>query len=237
MSSILDALRKLETQVEADSHQVPFHHGKGGFAAFAGNTQARPVFLAAAAVVVLFVFGAAVWHTAVVVSGSKESGTSQAGVREQDLQAKTGDETDAGRKNPGSRDSANPEPAVIPPPADLPETVEAAGKAPSAEKAEQTEQKGPEPEPARANDSESRSSESSQPNTESQADPEVMKGGPLTLQAVSWSSSPQKRFAVINGMICREGDRVKNYRIRLITPEGVRVSEGGRTRLLVFNQH
>lgn len=233
MSSILDALRKLETQAEADSHQVPFQHGKGGFAAFAGNTQARPALLAAAAVVLLFVFGAAVWHTAVVVSGSGKSGTSQAGVRKQDLQAEAGDEPDSGRKNPGGRDSVNPEPAVIPPPADLPETVKTAGKAPSAQKAEQKEAVA---EPARANASESRASGSSQQDPESEADAGVMKDGPLTLQAVSWSSSPQKRFAVINGMICREGDRVKNYRISLITPEGVRISEGGSTRLLVFNR-
>ncbi|MFP4158442.1 MAG: general secretion pathway protein GspB [Desulfobacterales bacterium] len=230
MSSILDALRKLEARAEADSHQVPFHHGKGSFSGFAGNTRARPAFLAAAAVFLLFVFGAAVWHTAVVVSGSGESGTTQPGVLKQDLQASAGDEPDADRKNPGGRDSVTPEPAVIPPPAELPETINTEKQADTAEKAD------PEPEPAPADESESGDSGSSKEDPESQAGPEEIKGGHLTLQAVSWSSSPKKRFAVINGRICREGDRVENYRVRLITPKGVRISEGGRTRLLVFNQ-
>lgn len=43
----------------------------------------------------------------------------------------------------------------------------------------------------------------------------------LTLQAISWSESPQKRIAVINARILKEGDRIEKYVLWQIDREEV----------------
>lgn len=220
MSSILEALKKLETDAEAGSRRRPAIKGRKGFSAFAGPTQARPVFLAAAGIVLLVVFGMAVWHTAVIVTGSRESVVSGAASQAGDPQTKNS--SDPGQEPSPGEGAVGSEPQIIPPSADLPERLDTKAQATSVQET--------------PSENEAAGQEASGPEKASQPDAEVMRGDPLTLQAVSWSSSPQKRFAVINGRICREGDSIQDFIIRRINAEDVRLEGRGKTWRLIFNQ-
>ena len=70
--------------------------------------------------------------------------------------------------------------------------------------------------------------------TETKAEPELMKEGPLTLQAISWADAPENRIAVINGKVCRQKERVNGYRIEVINPDDVHVTNGEKTWRLRF---
>ena len=59
-------------------------------------------------------------------------------------------------------------------------------------------------------------------------DPEVK------LQALTWSKDPQKRIAVINNRILRQGDVVYGYRINIINQDDVVLSDGGEKWKLPF---
>jgi hypothetical protein len=50
----------------------------------------------------------------------------------------------------------------------------------------------------------------------------------MKLQAVTWSRVPQKRIAVINNRILREGDMVSGYLIISINQDDVVISRGGK---------
>ena len=55
----------------------------------------------------------------------------------------------------------------------------------------------------------------------------------MKLQAVTWSRAPQKRIAVINNRILREGDMVSGYFINSINQNDVVISrDGGQWKLL-----
>ena len=56
----------------------------------------------------------------------------------------------------------------------------------------------------------------------------------MKLQAVTWSKSPQKRIAVINNRILREGEVVSGYFIDTIKQDDVILSQGGTKWKLVF---
>ena len=58
----------------------------------------------------------------------------------------------------------------------------------------------------------------------------------LKLQAISWSEDPQKRIAVINDNIVREGTMVGEYVVIQIEKNEVFLKEGGQTWQLIF-QH
>ena len=56
----------------------------------------------------------------------------------------------------------------------------------------------------------------------------------MKLQAVTWSKIPQKRIAVINNRILREGDLVSGYLIKTINPDDVIVILDGEKWKLLF---
>lgn len=56
----------------------------------------------------------------------------------------------------------------------------------------------------------------------------------LKLQAISWSTNVNKRIVVINGQICREGERVNGYIVKQINPSDVIVSNESTSGKLSF---
>ena len=56
----------------------------------------------------------------------------------------------------------------------------------------------------------------------------------MKLQAVTWSRVPQKRIAVINNRILREGDMVAGYLINSINQDDVVISRAGEKWKLLF---
>jgi hypothetical protein len=56
----------------------------------------------------------------------------------------------------------------------------------------------------------------------------------MKLQAVTWSRAPQKRIAVINNRILREGDMVSGYLINSINQDDVVISRDGEKWQLLF---
>jgi len=56
----------------------------------------------------------------------------------------------------------------------------------------------------------------------------------MKLQAVTWSNAPQKRLAVINNRILREGEMVSGYLISIINQDDVILSRDGTKWKLVF---
>jgi hypothetical protein len=62
----------------------------------------------------------------------------------------------------------------------------------------------------------------------------ILEDSSLELQAISWSSDPAGRMAVINGKICREKDRVDGYVIKKISSGDVVLAKGAVLGKLVF---
>ena len=62
----------------------------------------------------------------------------------------------------------------------------------------------------------------------------VLDDSSMKLQAISWSSDPAGRMAIINGKICREKDRVDGYVIKKISSGDVVLVKGAVTGRLVF---
>jgi len=56
----------------------------------------------------------------------------------------------------------------------------------------------------------------------------------MKLQAVTWSKTPQKRIAVINSRILREGEMVSGYLIKTINQDDIVLSQDGTQWKLVF---
>ncbi|MBW1834345.1 MAG: general secretion pathway protein GspB [Deltaproteobacteria bacterium] len=56
----------------------------------------------------------------------------------------------------------------------------------------------------------------------------------LKLQAISWSANVNKRIVVINGQICRVGERVNGYIVKQINPSDVIVSNESTSGKLSF---
>ncbi|MCJ7616856.1 MAG: general secretion pathway protein GspB [Desulfobacterales bacterium] len=56
----------------------------------------------------------------------------------------------------------------------------------------------------------------------------------LKLQAISWSTDANKRMVVINGPICREGERVNGYIVKQINQADVMISNGSTSGKLSF---
>lgn len=70
--------------------------------------------------------------------------------------------------------------------------------------------------------------------TQTGADVPVLESG-LELQAVSWSTSPANRIAVINGSIVREGGSIGGFSVTRIEQDEVLVRKGLSQWKLVFN--
>ncbi len=56
----------------------------------------------------------------------------------------------------------------------------------------------------------------------------------MKLQAITWSKNPQKRIAVINNQILRQGEMVMGYRLDAINQDDVVLSDGGKKWQLLF---
>ena len=62
----------------------------------------------------------------------------------------------------------------------------------------------------------------------------VLKDPEMKLQAITWSKDPQKRIAVINNSILRQGEAVSGYRIDAINQDDVVLNERGRKWKILF---
>lgn len=67
-----------------------------------------------------------------------------------------------------------------------------------------------------------------------QPDEPPADAGKFKLEAIVWATSPESRFAVINGQIVRVGDSVGNLSVREIGREHVAVHSGGRDWKMKF---
>lgn len=63
---------------------------------------------------------------------------------------------------------------------------------------------------------------------------EINDNAGLKLQAISWSTNANKRMVVINGQICREGERVNGYIVKQINQADVMLSNGSTSGKLSF---
>ena len=63
---------------------------------------------------------------------------------------------------------------------------------------------------------------------------EINDNAGLKLQAISWSTNANKRMVVINGQICREGERVNGYIVEQINQADVMISNGSTSGKLSF---
>ena len=63
---------------------------------------------------------------------------------------------------------------------------------------------------------------------------EINDNAGLKLQAISWSTNANKRMVVINGQICREGERVNGYIVEQINQADVMISNGSTLGKLSF---
>lgn len=237
MSAILDALKRLETDSHSGSDLPPARETAAGFSRAARHLQARPVFLIASGIVLFCVFGAAIWHTAVLVTTGQKQPAAAVTAKSQVLQTERWAVDKVDKPNDFS--------------STYPQSFEAEKKgrlrAKTPEQKESTDEVSASPKPmnlARSKyDADLRTGfepdpePAPKPKPQAETGPEIMTDGLLTLQAVSWSRSPEKRFAVINGKICREGERIETYEIRRITVKDVWVATGSKTRRLVFKKH
>lgn len=62
----------------------------------------------------------------------------------------------------------------------------------------------------------------------------VLKDSGVKLQAITWSKDPQKRIAVINNSILRQGETVSGYRIEIINQDDVVLNDRGQKWKLLF---
>ena len=67
--------------------------------------------------------------------------------------------------------------------------------------------------------------------------PEQIDEDRLKLHAIAWSNNPERRIAVINGRIVREGDSIDGFKVSRISAEEVIVKEGEKSWRLVFRLH
>ena len=56
----------------------------------------------------------------------------------------------------------------------------------------------------------------------------------LNLQAISWSETPERRIAVINGRILKEGEQIEGYSILQIRTDDVVFMQAGQRWMLGF---
>ena len=61
-----------------------------------------------------------------------------------------------------------------------------------------------------------------------------LKDPGMKLQAITWSKAPQKRIAVINNRILREGETVSGYLIKTINQDDILLSLDGEKWKLLF---
>lgn len=62
----------------------------------------------------------------------------------------------------------------------------------------------------------------------------ILEDTDLQIQAISWNKDPARRLAVINSRLCHEGEQIGDYRIITINPDDIVVSIGGTRGKLLF---
>ncbi|GAB6097555.1 hypothetical protein JCM14469_38090 [Desulfatiferula olefinivorans] len=65
----------------------------------------------------------------------------------------------------------------------------------------------------------------------------LVDSGWLTLQAISWSETPERRIAVINAQLLKEGRRIDGALIRRIDRDYVVIEKDGEQLMLPFGNH
>lgn len=65
----------------------------------------------------------------------------------------------------------------------------------------------------------------------------LVESGWLTLQAISWSETPERRIAVINAQLVKEGRRISGALIRRIDRDYVVIEKDGEQLMLPFGNH
>lgn len=65
----------------------------------------------------------------------------------------------------------------------------------------------------------------------------LVDSGWLTLQAISWSETPERRIAVINAQLLKEGRRIDGALIRRIDRNYVVIEKDGEQLMLPFGNH
>lgn len=242
MSSILDALKKVErsTAGEAAPVEVAALAGRGAGAVGGIRAWRRPAVvagvLAAAAAAGLWLYGG--------LPGSGGGSPAPAESRGSDaapaaLQAKT--------PPPGPQPSARP---AVPP----------ARPAPAAERVIEMQA---DPSPPAALPGAPRSGRPAAPPAESRPSAPRREAPPtpatvpragrptparpaeeglprldeskLKVMAIAWADDPARRIAVVNGHVLKEGDSVDGYRIAQIRKDDLLVSDGGRTYRVEFS--
>ena len=71
-------------------------------------------------------------------------------------------------------------------------------------------------------------------NTVKKAEIPLLSDPEIKLQAITWSKDPQKRIAVINNSIVRQGEAVAGYRIDIINQDDVVLNDRGKKWKLLF---
>jgi len=56
----------------------------------------------------------------------------------------------------------------------------------------------------------------------------------VTLQAVAWSTNPERRMAVVNGQTVHQGSTVGGYAVVAIEENGVVMEKDGKRALLTY---
>jgi hypothetical protein len=64
----------------------------------------------------------------------------------------------------------------------------------------------------------------------------VSKQPDFDLQAIAWSKVPERRLAVINGRVVREGASLRAFRVLRINRDAVDLSDGQSSLRLVFRR-
>lgn len=228
MSAILDALKKLEGDAESGSGSSATYSAGGCFSRAARHIHARPGFLIAGGIILLCLFGASIWHTAILVAPGQDRPAEAGGTVSES--APQVNKAEAGQKNFSLKYSTNfeAEKEDEKPQIKAKKTEKPGDLPPSVSESQTSLQSGTKPRTSSETEPE--------PTAESQPEAEIIQDKSLSLQAVSWSSSPQKRFAVINGRICREGERIGEYQIRRIDAEEVLLTGSSGTCRLIFDR-
>jgi hypothetical protein len=134
----------------------------------------------------------------------------------------------------GALQSKNPAPAFKPPIKRLPKTktLPTPGKKPTRQGAAPAENQ------AAPNDEASippaATAAAKTPPAPAKVAYERLSDSKMKLQALAWSADVDRRMAVINGRIVREGESVDGYQIMQIREEDVVLREGGRSFRLEF---
>ncbi len=251
MSSILDALKKVEAETPDPPWGIPLHHSRGGTRrvqplerAARRMVPAALILTGIALILLLYIFlgpirlnraGREPASPALSIAPSSGRQTSET-IRQTD------------RREPATPPAAPPvsKPAGSAPSTSSPITVTDTAPAakPVIPAARPTPEKAAAPEPvrtpARQPDPAGSPLKSEAPAAQPERDEIAAKpypGNPaLKVQAIAWSPRPDERLAVINNVIAREGHQIGDAKILYIEPERIIIRKGSDNWELKFRE-